>query len=163
MTSLPAATRRWLDACAPLDVDLRPVVIPEGSKTAADAAAGIGCRVEQIVKSLVFTADDTPVVALVPGDRRLDTGLLAAATGAARVGRADLETVRAATGFAAGGTPPFGHATVVAVYVDTAFASVITSGDDTLWIAAGTPDTVAAVSHAELIRASGAIPVPLSR
>lgn len=162
-TALPKATRRWLDACATLGLELHPTVIPAGSKTADEAAAGIGCRVEQIVKSLVFDADGTPVVALVPGDRRLDTELLGAATGAQRIQRATLETVRDATGFAAGGTPPFGHATDVAVYIDVAFETVINSGDETLWIAAGTPDTVAPITHADLLGASKATPVALSR
>ena len=56
--------------------------------------------------------------------------------------RADLATVRSTTGFAAGGTPPFGHATPVAVIADTAL------DDATLWIAAGTPTTVAAIGLA---------------
>jgi prolyl-tRNA editing enzyme YbaK/EbsC (Cys-tRNA(Pro) deacylase) len=97
------------------------------------------------------------VVALVPGDRRLDPDLLAAAVGGSRATRADLATVRSTTGFAAGGTPPFGHATPVAVIADTAL------DDATLWIAAGTPTTVAAIGLAELLAASRARPAPLSR
>ena len=154
---IPPAARRWLSAIEPLGVRVEVVVVPEGSKTAEAAAAGIGCEVRHIVKSLVFEADGEPVVALVPGDRRVDTRLLADALGAARVSRADLAVVRAATGFAAGGTPPFGHARALRVVADLAL-------DDsaTLWIACGTPDTVGAVTHAELLAASSATVVALS-
>ena len=155
MSPLPAAAERWLTAVAPFAPEV--VVVPEGSKTAADAAAGVGCEIRHIVKSLVFEVDGEPVVALVPGDRRLDTGLLAIALDGATATRASLETVRAATGFAAGGTPPFGHATSVTVVADQGL-----DGTATLWIAAGTPNTVAPISRRDLLALSGAAIHPLS-
>lgn len=155
---LPAATRRWLGATADTGLDLEVVVVPAGSRTAEDAAAGVGCEVRHIVKSLVFEVDDEPVVALVPGDRRLDPALLAAALGGRGARRADLDTVRDATGFAAGGTPPFGHHRRLRVVADAAL-----DADARLWIAAGTPNTVAAIGHGDLLRAAGAAVAPLSR
>lgn len=149
MTRLPDATRRWLDAVAPFRPDV--VVVPTGSKTAAEAATGVGCEVGHIVKSLVFTVDGEPVVALVPGDRRLDPERLAQAAGGSTVARADLETVRVATGFAAGGTPPFGHGRSLRVFADEGLDPAAT-----LWIAAGTPNTVAPIDRTELIALSGA-------
>ena len=103
------------------------------------------------VRALVFDVDGAPVVALVPGDRRLDPAALATAAGGSTARRASLETVRAATGFAAGGTPPFGHANALAVFADDGL-----DAEATLWIAAGTPDTVAPISLAELLERSGA-------
>lgn len=155
MTDLPTSTRRWLDRIAPF----RPavVLVPEGSKTAVDAAAGVGCEVAHIVKSLVFVVGDEPVVALVPGDRRLDPGLLSAAAGGAAVRRASLDEVRTATGYVAGGTPPFGHARPLRVFADTAL-----DPDARLWIAAGTPNTVAPIDHADLVARSAAVEAPLS-
>ena len=70
MSALPGASVRWLAAVAPFSPEV--VRIPEGTKTAEEAAAGVGCAVRHIVKSLVFDVDGEPVVALVPGDRRLD-------------------------------------------------------------------------------------------
>lgn len=131
---------------------------PDGTKTAADAAAAIGCAVAAIVKSLVFTVDGEAVVALVPGDRRLDTGALAEVAGGVDVGRADLETVRRATGYAAGGTPPFGHATSVRVFADLALKR-----HDPLWAAAGTPTTVFPISPADLDRLVAPVWAELSR
>ena len=90
---------------------------PEGTRTAVDAAQAVGCELGQIVKSLVFVAGGRPVVALVSGANRLDERRLAAVAGEP-VKKADAETARAATGFAIGGVPPFGHATEVPVFMD---------------------------------------------
>ena len=148
--AVPAAVRRVIDAAAAagLAIDVRRHATT--ARTAADAAHAIGCDVAQIVKSLVFVADGAPVVALVSGANRLDTGLLAAALGASQVRRADADEARAATGYAIGGVPPFGLATDLRVLVDrdlTAFEIV--------HAAAGLPDATFEVATADLVRVSG--------
>jgi prolyl-tRNA editing enzyme YbaK/EbsC (Cys-tRNA(Pro) deacylase) len=120
---------------------------PQGTKTAADAAAAIGCPVAAIVKSLVFKVDDSAVLALVPGDRRLDTVRLATVAGGSHVRRASLDEVRDATGFAAGGTPPFGHLKPLRVFGDLHLRR-----HDPVWAAAGTPTTVFPISLHDLDR-----------
>lgn len=146
---LPAATRRLLESVPDLDTAVR--FFPEGTKTAEDAAAAIGCPVSAIVKSLVFVVvdgdDEEPVVALVPGDLRLDTAKLAAAAGASGSRRATLDEVREATGYAAGGTPPFGHARELRVFADPQLRR-----NDPVWAAGGTPTTVFPISLDELDR-----------
>ena len=134
---LPAASRRLLSAARDLGLDIAISVFPEGTKTAAEAAAAIGCPVAAIVKSLVFVVGEEPVVALVPGDRRLDASLLAVLAGGDQVRRASLEEVRAATGYAAGGTPPFGYPRPLRVFADEHLRRY-----DPVWAAAGTPTTV---------------------
>ncbi len=121
-----------------------------GARTAVEAANAIGCAVAQIVKSLVFVADEVPVIALMSGSNRLDHDRLAGACGASGVRRANADEVRATTGYAIGGIPPFGHATVLRVLVDrdlTAF--------DVVHAAAGLPDATFAIAPAELLRVSG--------
>ena len=124
---------------------------PEGTRTAADAARAVGCEVAQIVKSLVFVAGDRPVLALVSGANRVDLAKLAIAVGADAhtVRRADGDEARAATGFAIGGVPPFGHATDLTVLVDRDLVD-----HDRLWAAAGLPDAVFAVTPGDLVRGS---------
>ena len=127
-------------------------MFPEGTKTADEAARAIGCPVSAIVKSLVFVVADEdgqeePVVALVPGDLRLDTAALARAAGAAGSRRASLDEVRESTGYAAGGTPPFGHARMLRVFADGRLHR-----NDPVWAAAGTPTTVFPISLSELDR-----------
>jgi prolyl-tRNA editing enzyme YbaK/EbsC (Cys-tRNA(Pro) deacylase) len=112
--------------------------------------------VAQIVKSLVFLLDGTPVIALVSGSNRLDEARLAAALGGTTVGRADADIVRTATGYAIGGVPPFGHVGPLRTVVDEDLLQY-----DVIWAAAGTPRDVFPLSPADLVRISGGAVVPL--
>jgi Cys-tRNA(Pro) deacylase len=123
----------WLDG-AGHGITVRQ--FPEGTRTASDAARAVGCELGQIVKSLVFMAGGHPVVALVSGPNRLDERKLATVAGEP-VGKADAEAARAATGYAIGGVPPFGHATEVPVFMDHDLLQYAT-----VWAAAGRPDSV---------------------
>ena len=134
---IPDATRRFMSAAAALGLEVAPVVHPDGTKTAADAAAAVGCDVSAIVKTLVFIADEAPVLVLMSGDRMVDLGKLARLRGASEVRRASLGEVRAHTGYAAGGTPPVGHTTPMDVYADDTLRR-----NQQVWAAAGTPTTV---------------------
>lgn len=151
MTTLPASARRVAEAAAELSLDIKVREFPEGTRTAADAARAIGCDVAQIVKSLVFLADGEPIVCLVSGLNRVDTSRLAAAIGAAKITRADADAVRASTGYAVGGVPPFGHTTPIPVYCDRDLMTY-----ETVWAAAGTPSAVFSVNPARLVEATGA-------
>lgn len=124
---------------------------PEGTRTAVDAARAVGCEVAQIVKSLVFMADDAAVLALVGGDDRLDVARLATATGASIVRRADGDEARRSTGFAIGGVPPLGHTDAIPVYIDLHLLA-----HDLVWAAAGLPDAVFSVAPDALAAAAGA-------
>ena len=129
---------------------------PSGTKTAPDAARAVGCEVGQIVKSLVFMADDEPLLALTSGANRADTAKLAALRGVGEVRRATPEEARAATGFAIGGTPPFGFPGPVRVVMDRDLL-----GYEEVWAAAGTPDSVFRITPMELREATGAEAVDL--
>ncbi len=141
------AIDRFLEAARVLGHELEVRRFPEGTKTAEDAARAIGCEVGQIVKSLVFVADDRPVLALTSGANRVDTGRLAALAGAGGVRRASPEEAREATGFAVGGTPPFGHPERVRTFLDRDLL-----GYEEVWAAAGTSDAVFRTTPAELRR-----------
>ncbi|HEY2597966.1 MAG TPA: YbaK/EbsC family protein [Candidatus Dormibacteraeota bacterium] len=123
---------------------------PAGTRTAVDAANAIGCEVGQIVKSLVFVAAGTPVVALVSGANRLDERRLAAVAGEPVV-KADAAMAREATGYTIGGVPPFGHATDVPVFMDRDLL-----GYGMVWAAAGRPDSVFEISPQQLLELSHA-------
>ena len=123
---------------------------PEGTRTAADAARAVGCEVGQIVKSLVFMSAGRPVVALVCGANRVDERRLGAVAGEP-VAKADAETARAATGYAIGGVPPFGHATDVPVFMDRDLLD-----HSQVWAAAGRPDSVFQIAPERLRELSAA-------
>lgn len=155
--AVSSSVQKVVEAAAQAGLEIEVQEFPQGTKTAEDAAAAIGCEVAAIVKSLVFAVDDRPVLALIPGDRRLDTDRLAGAAAGRLVRRATLEEVRGATGFAAGGTPPFGHTGNLPVFADEALKR-----NDPVWAAAGTPHTVFRLSLVELDRIAGPVWVELS-
>jgi prolyl-tRNA editing enzyme YbaK/EbsC (Cys-tRNA(Pro) deacylase) len=130
---------------------------PEGTRTAADAARAVGCEVAQIVKSLVFMADASPILALASGANRVDPQRLREAMDAGEVRRADGDEARAATGFAIGGIPPFGHERPLTVLIDRDLLA-----HDRLWAAAGLPDAVFAITPDALVQASGGRVVELA-
>jgi len=134
---------------------VRVKAFPEGTRTAVDAARAVGCELGQIVKSLVFLAAGKPVVALVSGSNRLDERRLAAVAGDP-VAKADAETARAATGYAIGGVPPFGHATEVPVFMDRDLLAY-----PAVWAAAGRPDSVFEIEPARLRELSNAVVIDL--
>ncbi len=147
---LPRAVQAVVAAGRSLGLELDVREFPEGTRTAADAARAIGCQVDQIVKSLVFMADTDPVLVLTSGGNRVDVVKVGTHRDAATVRKADAEEVRAATGYAIGGTPPFGHARDLPVLVDRHL-----TGFDVVWAAAGTPRHVFPITPADLLRASG--------
>ncbi len=122
---------------------------PEGTRSAAEAAAAVGCDVAQIAKSIVFRAGDRPVLVIASGANRVDTSKVAAALDAP-IRRAEGGWVRDVTGFAIGGVAPLGHLAPPVVLVDEdlfAFARV--------WAAAGSPMHVFATTPDALLRLSG--------
>ena len=151
MPDIAPASRRVITAAAALGVQVDIHHFPEGTRTAADAAAAIGCPLGAIVKSIVLAADGQPVVVLVSGSNRVDERKVAAALGAAAVGKADAAAAKAATGYSIGGTAPFGHPQPVPMLFD---ADLLTY--DEVWAAGGTPDTVFPISPADLLRTTGA-------
>jgi prolyl-tRNA editing enzyme YbaK/EbsC (Cys-tRNA(Pro) deacylase) len=149
---------RVLAAARNLGLEIQPRTFPDGTKTAADAAAAIGVDVGQIVKSLIFAVDGEVVVAYVSGSNQLDEAKLAAAAGGARAARVDADVVREATGFPIGGVPPFGHTRALRAFVDPDLLRW-----DEVWAAAGTWHDVFALSPQDLVRVSGAVAVDLRR
>ena len=114
-------------------------VLPDSTRTAAEAAAACDCEIGQIVKSLVFVVDGDPTMVLCSGDRRVS----------AVDGRpASADEARAATGFAIGGIPPLGHDTELPTIVDESLRRF-----DRVWCAAGPPYAVFETGVAELIAA----------
>ena len=131
---------------------------PEGTKTAADAAAAIGVTVGQIVKSLVFGVDNEIVMALVSGSNQLDEKKLALAAGGSKCARVDADAVREATGYPIGGVPPFGHTTQLRVFVDPDLLQY-----DEVWAAAGTWNDNFGAAPADIVRVAGGVVTDLTR
>ncbi|CAL9483009.1 MULTISPECIES: YbaK/EbsC family protein [Streptomyces] len=124
---------------------------PEATRTAAEAAAAIGCELSQICKSLIFAADGVPVLVLMDGASRVDLDRVRDELGAEKVTRAKADVVRETTGYAIGGVPPFGHRTRTRVLADRSLLA-----HDVVWAAAGTPHAVFPMEPKDLVATAGA-------
>src|SRR4029079_6128750 len=102
----PGPVGRVAAFLAQMGVEARIEEFEAGTPTAVDAARAVGCKLGQIVKSLVFDCGGRGMVALVPGDRRADSSKIARAAGAAKAKIASPEQVEKATGFVAGAVAP---------------------------------------------------------
>jgi len=150
--TIPETSQRVVAAGERLGVVVDMHHFSEGTKTSQDAANAIGCDLSAIAKSIVLTIDDREqVVVFASGDTRIDLERLATAAGATSARRATLEEARSATGFAAGGTPPFGYPGPVRVFADRALQR-----HDLVWSAGGTPTTVFPIRLEDLVRAANA-------
>jgi prolyl-tRNA editing enzyme YbaK/EbsC (Cys-tRNA(Pro) deacylase) len=134
---------RLAECARDLGIEVRPQRLNDSTRTVKDAAAAVGCDESEIAKSIVFVADGDPVVCVASGQHRIDTEKLADLLDVAEVRQAKADEVRAATGFAIGGVPPFGHDLPVLF-------------DETLlhhkrvWAAAGDPHSLFEVDPREL-------------
>ena len=121
---------------------------PQGTRTAADAAAAIGVPLGSIVKSLLFTVAGQPLLVLVAGDQRADPAKIARLLQVppSDIALADAETVRQVTGFAIGGVPPLGHSTSIPTLIDATLARF-----DVVHAAAGTPYANFPIAFTQLV------------
>ena len=146
------STRRVAEAAEAAALDIEIVSMPESTRTADEAARACGCAVGQIVKSLIFSRQDTGalVLLLIPGDRQAELDAAAQVVGGP-LGRADAKQVRAETGFAIGGVAPLGHQKPLPIFMHPALLE-----HDRVWAAAGAPNAVFAVDPMRLREAIGA-------
>ena len=150
--------RDSLRACSHSDT---VISLATSARTAAEAAAALGCDVGQIASSIVFSADveaeHTPVLVVTSGRHRVDTRRVAEALNLPELHRVDADFVRQWSGFAIGGVAPVGWTSAhdlstLRIVVDAALADY-----PRCWAAAGHPHTVFATTHADLVRLTGGL------
>jgi prolyl-tRNA editing enzyme YbaK/EbsC (Cys-tRNA(Pro) deacylase) len=127
------------------------VALEQSARTSAQAASAVGCRVDQIAKSLVFRGEHSQraVLVIASGANRVDEHKVAALI-AEPVGRADADFVRQRTGFAIGGVAPVAHAEPLTILIDEDLLQWAE-----IWAAAGQPNTVFKLTPADLVRLTG--------
>jgi prolyl-tRNA editing enzyme YbaK/EbsC (Cys-tRNA(Pro) deacylase) len=158
----PSAIRRVRDAAARKGVELDVRVFDESTHTAADAAATLDAELGQIVKSLVFVAEDEegslePLICLVSGPNRVDLARLAAVTGVHDLRRATAREAQELTGFTIGGIPPFGHNRQLRTIMDPDLGRF-----QVVWAAAGTGTAVFPVPPGTLRILANATVAPIT-
>jgi prolyl-tRNA editing enzyme YbaK/EbsC (Cys-tRNA(Pro) deacylase) len=134
---LPESARRVAALLRTLGHSGAITMLPASGRTSAEAAAGLGCAVAQIAKSIVFRrlADDTPILVIASGANRVDEAKVAAQVGP--IGRANAAYVRDKSGYAIGGVAPLGHAVEPVTLIDADLFAL-----DSVWAAAGHPHAV---------------------
>jgi prolyl-tRNA editing enzyme YbaK/EbsC (Cys-tRNA(Pro) deacylase) len=141
----PASAPSALRVQAVLGEAYQVLEFDSGTRTAADAAAAIGCTVAEIAKSLVFkAASGRAVLVVASGVNRVDEKKVALLVGE-KIARADADFVREKTGFAIGGVPPVGHVEAPVTLIDADLLQF-----ETIWAAAGTPNAVFKLKPGEL-------------
>jgi prolyl-tRNA editing enzyme YbaK/EbsC (Cys-tRNA(Pro) deacylase) len=142
--------RDRLAQCArELGIEVHVRRLESSTRTVKDAAVAVGCQEAEIAKSIVFVADGDPLVCVASGRHRIDTGKLADALDVAEVRQAGADEVRAATGFAIGGVPPFGHD--LPVIFDEELLE-----HERVWAAAGDPNSLFEIDPRALADCVGA-------
>jgi prolyl-tRNA editing enzyme YbaK/EbsC (Cys-tRNA(Pro) deacylase) len=134
---------RLVECARDLGIEFRVQRLESSTRTVKDAAVAVGCEESEIAKSIVFVADGDPVVCVASGRHRIDTDKLADVLDVAEVRQAAADEVRAATGFAVGGVPPFGHD--LPVLFDEELLD-----HERVFAAAGDPNSLFAVDPREL-------------
>ncbi|WP_313625168.1 YbaK/EbsC family protein [Achromobacter sp.] len=151
LAALPESAQRVARLLLEIGHDKPVVVLPQTGKTSAEAAAGLGCEVAQIAKSIIFrrATDDAPVLVIASGANRVDEAKVATQVGP--LAKADAKFVRDMTGYAIGGVCPIGHAVKPVVLLDADLFNY-----DSLWAAAGHPHAVFNLTPAQLADMTGA-------
>ena len=134
---------------AGLTPDIRETAL---ARTAADAAAAVGCDVDQIAKSIILRGETSgrAILFLTAGGNRVDLAKAAASAGEP-LGKADAALIRTQTGFAIGGVSPVGHINPIRAFLDPRLSDF-----SLIWAAAGTPHHVFSASPSEIVRISSA-------
>ena len=143
----PAAHRTALRVQDVLGSRFEVMEFEVSTRSAAEAAAAIGCTVGQIAKSLVFrsTISNRVVLVITCGTNRVSESIIAAHLGET-IERADAAFVRDRTGFAIGGVPPIGHSEPALIIIDEDLRSF-----EDIWAAAGTPNAVFRLNFDDLV------------
>lgn len=150
-TPLPDTAQRVADLLRELGHDKPVVMLPDTGKTSAEAAAGLGCSVAEIAKSIVFRrmSDDAAVMVVASGANRVDEHKVAAIVGP--LGRADAKFVKTRIGYAIGGVCPVGHVEKTVMLVDEDLLKY-----ESVWAAAGHPHAVFNLTPKQLLAMTGA-------
>jgi prolyl-tRNA editing enzyme YbaK/EbsC (Cys-tRNA(Pro) deacylase) len=151
MNTLPDSVQRVADLLAAIGHDKQVVMLPETGKTSAEAAAGLGCSVAEIAKSIVFRrlTDDAAVMVVASGSNRVDEAKVAALVGP--LGKADARFVKERIGYAIGGVCPIGHVGKTVMLIDEDLLEL-----NSVWAAAGHPHAVFNLTPQQLVTMTAA-------
>jgi len=150
-TQLSPSVQKVQEALRALGFSIQVVELEATTRTSADAAQAVGCKVEQIAKSLVFEGKQSqkPILVIASGSNRVNEKRIGELI-SEPLRKADADFVRQHTGFAIGGVPPVGHLEKLDIFIDE---DLLQYGE--IWAAAGSPHAVFKLTPSDLIKMTG--------
>jgi len=116
MMTMAEVIRRYLDGHG---VNYKLHVVNGPTMTAQDAANQLHVPLDTIIKSILFTDEkQTPILAILTGDKRADRKKLASVVGASKVRIGTPEATRELAGFEVGVMPPVAHKNRIVTVID---------------------------------------------
>jgi len=130
----------------------------ESTHNSEIAARTLGVLVGQIAKTILLLADDTAVVVVISGDRRVDTKKIRALGHGKKVRLAGPEDVERRTGFTVGAVSPVALPDGVPIYLDRSLRRF-----ETIYPAAGASNNMFATTPDELLALTRGTEADLAR
>jgi Cys-tRNA(Pro) deacylase len=116
MMTMAEVIRRYLDGHG---VNYKLHVVNGPTMTAQDAANQLHVPLDTVIKSILFTDEkQTPILAILTGDKRADRKKLASVVGASKVRIGTPEATRELAGFEVGVMPPVAHKNKIVTVID---------------------------------------------
>ncbi len=141
------SVKRVQELISKFDSKLKVIVLNTTARTAKDAATSLKCEVGAIVKSLLFKADDTFLICLVPGDKRCSLNKLKKILNKKDVRMANADEVKANTGFSIGGVAPIAHLKKLNIFIDQSLGKF-----ESVFAAAGHPNSIFKIKYNQLVQ-----------
>ena len=139
------------------DSNLEVLVLNTTARTAKDAADSLKCEVGAIVKSLLFKAESSFLICLIPGDRRCSLNKLKKILQKKDVSMASADEVKTNTGFSIGGVAPVAHLTYLDILIDKSLSRF-----KYVYGAGGHPNCVFKIEYNKLINITNGLEKDLS-
>ncbi len=144
--SLSASAQKVQDALTSAGIECTVMELPDSTRSAQEAAQAVGCKIGQIVKSLVFQGKESKqaILVLTSGANHVNEKRIGELI-SEPIEKASADFVREKTGFAIGGVPPMGHLEPLRTLIDEDLLQ-----HEEIWAAAGTPHALFKLRSADL-------------
>ncbi|MCL5292584.1 MAG: YbaK/EbsC family protein [Actinobacteria bacterium] len=132
-------------------------MVEHAPKTSRRAAAILGVREEEVIKTLIAWADEAPIVILLPASRHADLAIIASAIGAKEVRMAESSEVVTLTDYLLGATPPVGHVREMRTVMDSSVTN-----PPLVYCGGGEPNAILKIRPDDVVVVSGALVLDIS-
>ena len=134
------------------DENLSVITLNTSARTAQEAASSLGCEIGAIVKSLLFKTENTFILFLVGGDKKVSLNKVKKILKIKDASMASADEVKNITGFTIGGVSPIGHSHKIDILMDNSLERF-----EILFAAAGHPNCVFKASFKNLEKITNCI------